>query len=172
MRPDALGVLWPILVERALNRDPAAYQDLYLLLNDFRQCFRHHLFPDAEEAYSDFVTEIVDRIRYGLLRNPNSLWVQARISALRKTSDRVRSLTEAARILSTIPGRDRTVLIRSQLALYPSTQHRWHGHGVLERPPHTPGESARGKSGLSALRKPIVFETSRASHRVTAAAAV
>jgi len=36
---------------------------------------------------------------------------------MRKTADRIRSLTTAARVLSTLPKRHREVLIRAQLAL-------------------------------------------------------
>jgi hypothetical protein len=104
-------------VERARDCDADAYQDLYLRLGGFRQCFTRQLFADPEGAYGEFVGELVDQIRYGFLRDPHSLLAEARARAMRKTADRIRSLTTAARVLSTLPKRHREVLIRAQLAL-------------------------------------------------------
>ena len=101
----------------ARDCDADAYQDLYLRLGGFRQCFTRQLFADPEGAYGEFVRELVDQIRYGFLRDPHSLLAEARARAMRKTADRIRSLTTAARVLSTLPKRHREVLIRAQLAL-------------------------------------------------------
>ncbi len=108
---------WPALVERASGCDGDAYQDLYTRLADYRQCFPRQLFGDPECAYGEFVQELLDQIRYGILRDPQSLLAEARTRAVRKTADRIRSLTTAARLLSTLPRRHREVLIRAQLSL-------------------------------------------------------
>jgi hypothetical protein len=108
---------WSVLVERAGGCDADAYQDLYRRLGNYRQCFTPRLFADPDGAYGEFVQELVDQIRYGLLRDPHSLLVQARTRAMRKTADRIHSLTSAARVLSTLPKRHREVLIRAQLAV-------------------------------------------------------
>jgi hypothetical protein len=107
-------------VERARDCDEDACRDLYLRLGGFRQCFTRQLFADPEGAYGEFVRELVDQIRYGFLRDPHSLLVEARARAMRKTADRIHCLTTAARVLSTLPKRHREVLIRAQLALCPS----------------------------------------------------
>jgi hypothetical protein len=116
--PDAVdGDVWSALVRRARDCDADAYGELYLRLGDFRNYFARHLFADPEGAYGELVRELVDQIRYGFLLDPTALLAQARASAMRKTADRIRCLTTAARILSTLPKRHREVLIRSQLAL-------------------------------------------------------
>jgi hypothetical protein len=104
------------LVKRTRDCDGDAYGELYLRLGDFRQCFARHLFADPEDAYGEFVRELVDQIRYGFLQDPDALLAQARTRAMRKTADRIQCLTTAARILSTLPKRHREVLIRAQLA--------------------------------------------------------
>jgi len=119
--PDEIGGdAWSALVRHARSCDPEAYANLYLLLGGFRRWFTSRVFADPESVYSEFVTEMVDRIRYGFLRDPESLLVQARARAVRRAADRIRSLTAAARVLSAIPERDRELWIRSQMALGPS----------------------------------------------------
>jgi len=108
-------IVWSALVERARECEADAHRDLSLRLADFRQCFTPQLFADPEAAYGDFVRELVDQVRYGFLQDPDSLLAEARVRAMRKTADRIRSLTTAARVLSTLPKRHREVLIRAQL---------------------------------------------------------
>ena len=139
--PDgADGDVWSALVKRARDCDADAYQDLYLRLGDFRQCFTRQLFADPEGAYGEFVRELVDQIRYGFLQDPNSLLDHARAKAMRKTADRIRSLTTAARVLSTLPKRRREVLIRAQLALCSSARIGRDGDGA-------PAPRARAAAG-------------------------
>lgn len=113
------GDAWSALVRHARNGDPEAYADLRLRLESFRRWFTRRVFADPEAAYGEFVGELVDQIRYGFLRDPRSLLAQARARAMRKTADRIRCLTTAARVLSAIPKRDREIWIRSQLAFPP-----------------------------------------------------
>jgi hypothetical protein len=123
--PDGIdGPAWCALAERARDGNEDAYRELYLRLEDFRHCFTRQLFANSEGAYSEFVRELVDQIRYGFLRDPDALLAQARAKALRKTAERVRSLTSAARVLSTLPKRHREVLIRAQLERCPSPRVR------------------------------------------------
>jgi hypothetical protein len=127
--PDA----WAELVRRARDRDVEAYRNLWLRLGGFRHCFAGHIFADPEGAYREFVRELVDRIRFGFLRDPHSLLAQARNMAMRKAADRIRCLTTAARILGSLPKRHREVLIRAELALGPSAQAGRNGDGAPVR---------------------------------------
>jgi hypothetical protein len=111
-----------------------------LRLESFRHCFTRQLFGNPESAYGEFVRELVDQIRYGFLRDPDALLAQARAKAMRKTAERIRSLTSAARVLSTLPKRHREVLIRAQLALYSPTRAGRDGDG-------TPVRRARAAAG-------------------------
>jgi len=139
------GDTWSALVRHARNSDAEAYSELCLLLEGFRPWFTRRVFADPEGAYEEFVRDLVDQIRYGFLRDPHSLLAQARARALRKTADRIRCLTAAARILSAIPKRDRDVWIRSQLALNPS--------GAAALPPlcAPSGEASSGPGFVSFL---------------------
>lgn len=132
--------VWSALVKRVRDGDPDAYRDLHRRLGDFRQSFTRQLFADPEGAYGEFVRELADHIRYGFLRDPHSVLAQARASAMRKTADRVRSLTIAARVLSTLPKRHREVLIRAQLALSSSARL---GHDCDATPEHGTRATAR-----------------------------
>jgi len=114
------GDAWAALVRHARNCAPEAYRDLHVRLSGFRHCFAGHLFADPEEAYGEFVRDLVDGIRYGFVRDPESLLTQARSLSMRKTADRIGCLTAAARVLSAMSKRDRDLWIRSQLALQSS----------------------------------------------------
>jgi len=141
MGPDSIdGQAWCALVKRARDGNENAYQELYLRLESFRHCFTRQLFGNPESAYGEFVRELVDQIRYGFLRDPDALLAQARAKAMRKTAERIRSLTSAARVLSTLPKRHREVLIRAQLALYSPTRAGRDGDG-------TPVRRARAAAG-------------------------
>lgn len=119
--PDArAGDGWLAFMEQEESCESTAYEDLYGRLKCFRRFFGRHLFGDPEGAYCDFVRDLVDQIRYGLVRSPQCLVEQARIMVMRKTAERIGRLTTAAQILSTIPKREREVFIRSQLALQPT----------------------------------------------------
>jgi hypothetical protein len=119
---DMSGIAWSTFLEHVRSCDAAAYEDLYQRLKRFRACFTRHIFVDPEAAYCEFVMDLLDQVRYGFLADPQSLFTQARASAMRKASERIRCLTMAAQVLSTIPKRHREVLIRAELALH-STAH-------------------------------------------------
>jgi hypothetical protein len=112
------GDAWSLLSDRARLSDTEAYQALYPRLEEFRAYFKCQLFPNPEAAYSDFVRGLVNQIRCGLAPDGQALLAQARRNALRAIVVRVNSLTEAARLLSGIPKRDREALIRSQQTLH------------------------------------------------------
>jgi hypothetical protein len=146
------GDAWSALVRHARNSDPEAYADLYLRLESFRRWFTRRVFADPEAAYGEFVRELVDQIRYGFLRDPRSLLAQARARAMRKTADRIRCLTTAARVLSAIPKRDREIWIRSQLAFPPAGDFGPEAWREMDSPTRRePAESGMaGESGASA----------------------
>jgi hypothetical protein len=169
---DMSGNAWSTFLERARSCDADAYQDLYLRLKRFRGCFTRHIFVDPEGAYCEFVTDLVDQVRYGFLPNPQSLFTQARASAMRKAAERIRCLTMAARVLSTIPKRHREVLIRAELALH-STAHLVHdSHGARLRTASAPIGPRLGARPIStAPKKAILLGTYRSNYGTPAAVA-
>lgn len=166
------GDAWTALLKHARGCDAQAYEDLYLRLKQFRQCFTPRVFPDPEDAYRQFVSELVDQIRYGFLVDPHALWIQARKNAVRKASNRIRCLTMAARVLSTLPKRHREVLIRAQLALYSSARLGREIHGIPARRADSSGDRALGGGAASpTARKPIVRGSPPASYKTPTAVA-
>jgi hypothetical protein len=166
------GELWSAILKHARGCEPQAYEDLYLRLRQFRQCFTPRVFPDPEDAYRQFVGELVDQIRYGLLVDPRALWIQARKSAVRKASNRIRCLTMAARVLSTLPKRHREILIRAQLALYSSARLGREIHGTPARTADIgDGRVFNGTPASPTLRKPIVRGISAANYKTPTAVA-
>jgi len=132
--PDGIGPdAWAELVSRARDCQADAQRDLRVWLGDFRRCFTGHLFADPEAAYGEFVGELVDQIRYGILPDPRSLLAQARAMAMRKTAGRIRCLAAAARVLGSLPKRYRETLIRAQLAPGQSAPAPVNGTGALAR---------------------------------------
>jgi len=89
--------------------------------------------------------------RHGFLPDPDALLAQARKSAVRKASNRIRCLTMAARVLSTLPKRYREVLIRAELALY-SSAHL--GQDLRGIPTRRAGAAVSRRVALGPLRRP------------------
>jgi hypothetical protein len=169
---DMSGIAWSTFLERVRSCDADAYQDLYLRLRRFRGCFTRHIFVDPEGAYCEFVTDLVDQVRYGFLADPQSLFTQARASAVRKAAERIRCLTMAARVLSTIPKRHREVLIRAELALH-STAHLVQGNrGARLRTAGAPIGPRLGARPIStAPKKAMMLGTYRSDYGTPAAVA-
>ena len=166
------GEAWSALLQHARGCEPQAYEDLYLRLRQFRQCFTPRVFPDPEDAYRQFVGELVDQIRNGFLVDPRALWIQARKSAVRKASNRIRCLTMAARVLSTLPKRHREVLIRAQLALYSSARLGREIHGMPARTADTGDGRPFDRTPASPTpRKPILRGISPANYKTPEAVA-
>lgn len=161
---DIAGNAWSAFLEHARSCDADAYEDLYQRLKCFRSCFTRHIFVDPEGTYREFVRDLVDQVRYGFLPDSQSLFAQARISAMRQAADRIQCLTMAARVLSTIPKRHREVLIRAQLA--------HDDHQVRVRPAVVPNRPQLATRPIStARRKSTVLVTYRGRYTTPAAVA-
>lgn len=166
------GKAWSTFLERARNCDAEAYQHLYLRLKRFRACFTRHIFVDPEVAYCEFVTDMVDQVRYGFLPDPQSLFTQARTIAMRKAAERIRCLRMAARVLSTIPKRHREVLIRAEQALHSTTHLIRDNQGARLRTASAPIGPRFGATSIStAPKKAMMLGTYRSDYGTPAAVA-